>query len=1073
MVNFFIRRPIVSIVLSILIVLLGVVVIRGLSVEQYPFLAPPNIRVTGTYPGASAEAVEQSVAVPIEQEVNGVDRMIYMKSSNTSDGRMLLDVNFEVGTDQDTANVLTQNRVSTAAARLPAEVNQQGVTVKKQSPSILMVVSLYSPKDAYDANFLINYCGINLRDQLLRIPGIAQVDLFGGTDYGMRVWIKPDMMGKLGLVPSDIISAIKEQNIQAPAGKIGGAPTPKDQEMTQTLSTPGRLITPEEFENVIIRQTATGAVIRVKDIGHVELGSQDYNSFGRLNGKPGGAMAVYLLPGANQLKAAETIYETMEHAKSLFPPDMDYKIVYDTTPAVEASIHEILKTFVEALILVTLVVYIFLQNIRATIIPLLTIPVSLIGTFIFFPVLGFSINTLSMFGLVLAIGIVVDDAIVVVEAVIHHLEHGLSPKDATVQAMKEVSAPVIGIALILSAVFVPVALLAGLVGSMYKQFALTIAISVLLSAFNALTLTPALCALLLKPPKPAWGPLGVFFRGFNKVFDIVTNGYVSGSRILVRRGIITIGIVVAVVVGAGFFAKLIPAGFIPDEDQGILGVNVQLPPGASLTRTNEVLKRVETILGKTEGIDSYQTVGGYGVVTNTYQPNYGTLFARLKPWEERHGAALHVKGIMAELQKQFADIPEAIVFPFNIPTLSGFGAASGFNFLIQDRSGSMTVDELGEQTRKFIAAARQRPELGNVFTSFDPNYPQVKVDLDREKARTLGVPVNEVFQAMSTAMGGAFVNDFNRFGRLYRVYVQAQPESRLKSDDIGKIYVRSQTSNRMVPLSTLVTIKDIAGTELTTRFNLLRSVELQGSPAKGYTSGQALAALEQTFADTMPKEMSYAYSQLTYQEKIAPPPGPTFILAIVVVFLLLAAMYESWRLPWAVLLGSPLVALGALFGVWLFGFDNNVYVQIGLVMLIGLAAKNAILIVEFAKAKHEEGLSLEDAALTSARLRFRPILMTAFAFILGVVPLMKASGAGAGAQNVMGTGVFFGMLVATALGVFIIPGNFTFIENLGRRRKKKVDDGTPPIPVDTLERPIEPGVGHGPPIAARVGSGHP
>ncbi len=540
MANFFINRPIVSIVLSILIVLMGVVVIRGLSVEQYPFLAPPNIRVTGTYPGASAEAVEQSVAVPIEQEVNGVDRMIYMKSSNTSDGRMLLDVNFEVGTDQDTANVLTQNRTATAAARLPAEVNQQGVTVKKQSPSILMVVSLYSPKDSYDANFLINYCGINLRDQLLRIPGIAQVDLFGGTDYGMRVWFKPDMMAKLGLVPADVINAIKEQNVQSPAGKIGGSPTPKDQEMTQTLSAPGRLVTPEEFENVIVRQTATGAVVRIKDIGHVELGSQDYNSFGRLNGKPGGAMAVYLLPGANQLKAADTIYETMEHAKTLFPPDMDYKIVYDTTPAVEASIHEILKTFVEALILVTLVVYIFLQNLRATIIPMLTIPVSLIGTFIFFPILGFSINTLSMFGLVLAIGIVVDDAIVVVEAVIHHLEHGLTPKDATVQAMKEVTAPVIGIALILSAVFVPVALLAGLVGSMYKQFALTIAISVLLSAFNALTLTPALCALLLKPPKPTRGPLGIFFRGFNKVFEVTTNGYVSAARLLVRRGIITI-----------------------------------------------------------------------------------------------------------------------------------------------------------------------------------------------------------------------------------------------------------------------------------------------------------------------------------------------------------------------------------------------------------------------------------------------------------------------------------------------------------------------------------------------------
>ena len=1045
MANFFIRRPIVAIVISILTLLIGVIVIRGLSIEQYPFLAPPNIRVTATYPGASAEAVEQSVATPIEQEVNGVDRMIYMKSSNTSDGRMLLDVNFEVGTDQDTANVLTQNRVSTAAARLPAEVNQQGVTVKKQSPSILMVISLYSPKDAYDANFLINYCGINLRDQILRIPGIAQVDLFGGTDYGMRVWFKPDRLAKLGLTPSDVISAIKEQNLQAPAGKIGGAPTPNDQEFTETLSAPGRLVTPEEFENVIVRQSATGAVVRIKDIGRAELGSQDYNSFGRLNSKPSGAMAIYLLPGANQLKASETIYETMEHAKALFPPDTDYKIVYDTTPAVEASIHEILKTFVEALILVTIVVFIFLQNIRATIIPLLTIPVSLVGTFIFFPLLGFSINTLSMFGLVLAIGIVVDDAIVVVEAVIHHLEHGLPPKEATIKAMSEVSAPVIGIALILSAVFVPVALLGGLVGSMYRQFALTIAISVLLSAFNALSLTPALCAMMLKNPKPMRGPLGAFFRGFNKVFDVTTHGYVHVSRLLVRRGILTIGIVGVVVLGAVFFARAIPSGFIPDEDQGIFGVNVQLPPGASLARTSEVLKKVEAILAKTEGIESYQTIGGYGVVTNTYQPNYGSLFARLKPWEERHSDALHVKGIMAGLQKQFAAIPEGVVFPFNIPTLSGFGAASGFNFLIQDRTGSMTVDQLGEQTSKFIAAGRQRPELGTLFTSFDPNYPQVKVNLDREKARTLGVPVNEVFQTMSAAMGGAFVNDFNRFGRLYRVYVQAESSDRLKAEDIGRIYVRSRTTNSMVPLSTLVSIDDIAGTEITTRFNLLRSVELTGAPARGYTSGQALKALEEVFAQTQPSEMSFSYSSLSYQEKIAPPPAPTFILAILCVFLLLAAMYESWRLPWAVLLGSPLVALGALFGVWLMGYDNNVYVQIGLVMLIGLAAKNAILIVEFAKAKHEEGSSLEDAALTSARLRFRPILMTAFAFILGVVPLMKASGAGAGAQNVMGVGVFFGMLVATALGVFIIPGNFTFIEGLGRKGRAR-EIVPPPVP---------------------------
>jgi len=1034
MANFFIRRPIVAIVISILTVMLGAVTIKGLAVEQYPFLAPPNIRVIANYPGASAEAVEQSVATPVEQEVNGVDRLIYMQSKNTSDGRMQLDVNFEVGTDQDIANVLTQNRVSAAQARLPQEVTQQGVTVKKQSPSILMLISLYSPKDAYDANFLINYCGINLRDQLLRIPGIAQVDLFGGTDYGMRIWFRPDKLAKLGLTPADVISAIKEQNLQAPAGKVGAAPTPKDQQFTNTVSAPGRLVTAEEFENIIVRQSATGQVVRIKDIGRADLGSQDYNSFGRLNGKPSGAMAVYLLPGANQLKAAETIYHTMEQAKALFPPGMDYKIVYDTTPAVQASIHEILKTFVEALILVTLVVFIFLQNIRATIIPLLTIPVSLIGTFIFFPVLGFSLNTLSMFGLVLAIGIVVDDAIVVVEAVIHHLEQGTPPKEATIKAMEEVSAPVIGIALILSAVFVPVALLGGLVGSMYKQFALTIAISVLLSAFNALSLTPALCAMLLKAPRPMRGPLGVFFRGFNKVFEVTTKGYVSTSRLLVRHGILTIVLVAAVVVGAGLFARVIPAGFIPDEDQGIMGVNVQLPPGASLERTSALLKKVEDILAKTDGIESFQTIGGYGAVTSTYQSNYGSIFARLHPWEERKGEALHVKGIMAVLARQFAAIPEAVIFPFNVPTLAGFGAASGFNFLLQDRSGSLTVEQLGEQARKFLAAGRQRPELGTLFTAFDPNYPQVKVDLDREKARTLGVPVNDVFQAMSAALGGAYVNDFNRFGRLYRVYVQADAAARLRAEDIGKVYVRSKTTNEMIPLSTLVTIKNIAGTELTTRFNLLRSVEIQGAPARGYTSGQALAALEQVFAETMPKELSFAYSSVSYQEKVAPPAAPTFIMAIVCVFLLLAALYESWRLPWAVLLGSPLVALGAFLGVWLMGYDNNVYVQIGLVMLIGLAAKNAILIVEFAKAKHEGGASLEESALESARLRFRPILMTAFAFILGVVPLMLASGAGAGAQNVMGTGVFWGMLIATGLGVFIIPGNFTFMEGLGRRR---------------------------------------
>jgi HAE1 family hydrophobic/amphiphilic exporter-1 len=1038
MAQFFIRRPIVAIVISILIVIMGAFTLSRLSFEQYPFLAPPTIRVTATFPGASAVAVEQSVATPIEQEVNGVDRMIYMQSSNTSDGRMLLDVNFEVGVNQDTANVLTQNRVASAQARLPQEVNAQGVTVKKQSPSILMIVSVYSPNGSYDGNYLINYCGINLRDQLLRIPGIAQVDLFGGTDYGMRVWIRPDKLAKLGLTPADVIAAVREQNLQAPAGRIGAAPSPKDQLFTYTVAAPSRLVTSDQFEDIIIRSTEGGADVRIKDIGRVDLGSQDYNSFGRLDGKPAGAMAVYLLPGADQLKAAHTVYETMTRAKELFPPDMDYKIVYDTTPAVEASIHEIVKTFVEALILVTLVVFIFLQNVRATIIPLLTVPVSIIGTFIFFPLLGFSVNTLSMFGLVLAIGIVVDDAIVVVEAVMHHIEHGMSPRDATIQAMKEVSAPVIGIALILSAVFVPVAFVGGLTGRMYQQFALTIAISVLLSAFNALSLSPALAAMFLKPSHgPGRGPLGMFFRGFNWVFDKTTAGYVSVARLLVRKAILTILIVAAVTVGAGLFGRSLPSGFIPDEDQALLGVNVQLPPGASLERTGAILTEVEKIVAKTPGVDSYATVGGYGVVTNTFQPNFGTIFARLKPWDERHDPELHVKGAMAAIAREVSKIPEAIIFPFNIPTISGFGASAGFKFLLQDRSGTLTVEQLGAQTQTFLAAARQRPELASLFTSFDPNYPQVRIELDREKARSLGVPIDDVFAAMSTALGGSYVNDFNRFGRLYRVYVQAEADYRRKPQDIGEIFVRSKTSGTMIPLSTLLSTTSVAGTEITTRFNLFRSVDISGAPARGYTSGQALAALEDVFAATMPKEMGFAYSSLSYQEKTAPPAAPTFILAIVFVFLLLAAMYESWRLPWAVLLGSPLVALGAFLGVWLAGYDNNVYVQIGLIMLVGLAAKNAILIVEFAKAKNEEGMSVEEAAIESARLRFRPILMTAFAFILGVVPLILAKGAGAGSQNVMGTAVFWGMLVATALGVFIIPGNFAFVEQLGRRRSRR------------------------------------
>ena len=1057
MADFFIRRPTVAIVASIVITLLGLAVLQRLSIEQYPELSPPTIRVETTYQGAAAEVVEQSVATPIEQQVNGVDNMIYMKSLNTSDGRMLLDVSFQVGMDRDMANVLAQNRVSQAQSRLPQEVIQQGVTVKKINPSILMVVSIYSPQGSRDAQFLNNYAMINIRDALLRVPGIAQVDLYGGAEYGMRVWLRPDRLTALGLTPADVIDAIKEQNLQAPAGQVGAAPSPPGQEFTYTVKAPGRLVTAEEFENIILRQTTGGGTLRVRDVGRVELGSENYRSFGRAIVKDStgqwleGAAAnltVYLLPGANQLASAEGIYHTLEELGSYFPGDMAYEIVYDTTPSVEASIEAILHTLVEAFILVSLVVFVFLQSFRATIIPLLTVPVSLIGTFIFFPLLGFSINTLTMFGLVLAIGIVVDDAIVVVEAVIHHIEHGMTPHDATVQAMKEVSGPVVAIALILSAVFVPVALLGGLTGRLYQQFALTIAISVLLSAFLALSLAPALCAMILKPAKPTGGPLGAFYRGFNKVFEVTTGGYVKWTKLFVRRAALTIGVVVAATVATGLLGRALPAGFVPEEDMGIFMINVQLPPASSLERTAQVVSQVEDVLKGTEGILACTAVGGSGILTNSFSPEFASFFCKLAPWDERESPELHVSGIQQTLRRQLAAIPGAVIFPFTPPTIPGFGAAGGFNFLLQDRSGTFTVAELGRQTQAFLEAARQRPELANLFTSFNPQVPQVEVQLDREKARSLGVPINDVFAALSASMGGTYVNDFNRFGRLYRVYVQAEPAFRQKPDDIGQFYVRSRTTGEMVPLSTLMRVGPASGTEVTVRFNLFRSVEISGVPGPGYTSGQAMQALEETATQVLPREMGFAYAGFSYQEKQAPPAGPTFVLAIVFVFLLLAALYESWKLPWAVLLETPLVALGAFLGVWVAGYDNNVFVQVGLIMLVGLAAKNAILIVEFAKAQHEGGKPVEEAALEAARLRFRPILMTAFAFIMGVVPLVLAGGAGAAAQNRMGTAVFAGMLVATVVGVFVIPGLFAMVERIkiGKKTKPALADQAPAAP---------------------------
>lgn len=1035
MANFFIRRPIVAMVISILIMLVGTAVLLKLPVEQYPQIAPPNVQVTANYPGASAQVVEQSVATPIEQQVNGVDNMIYMKSLNSSDGRMVLNVTFQVGMNLDVANTLTQNRVAQAQSRLPQEVVQQGVTVKKVNPSILMVISLYSPEGTYDDLFLNNYAVLNIKDALLRVKGVSQVDLAGGAEYGMRIWIQPDKLAGFQLTPSDVIGAIRQQNIQAPAGQIGASPSKPNQQLTYTVLAPGKFSTPEQFGEILVRATPDGRQIRVKDVARVELGGEFYKSFGALNGKPAGVLLVYLLPGANQIESAKGVYATLDHLKRFFPDDVDYAISYDTTPAVQASINGIVQTLLEAVVLVVLVVFVFLQNARATLIPLLTVPVSLLGTFAVYPLLGFSVNTLSLFGMVLAIGTVVDDAIVVVEGVMHHIEGGLSPREATIQTMKEVSGPIVGISLILVAVFIPVAFLGGLVGQLYQQFALTIAISVIISAFNALTLSPALSALLLKPQTQDKGWLGRAFAGFNRAFDATTKGYIRWAAVLARKAAISILLVALFAAGAGGFAKIIPGGFVPDEDQGILMVNVQLPNGASLERTKQVCGQVDAILAETPGVERFNVIGGMSFLSGTFNPNSASYFVRLKDWKVRNTAGTSMQGLMKHLSGRLMAIPDCIAFPFTPPALPGFGAAGGFSFALKDLSGNLSVAELGDQVFRFIAQARKRPELTGLFTVFDPRSPQIQLDVDREKVGKLGVPMTDLFNTLQASLGGAYVNDFNRFGRLYRVYVQAEADYRQKPDDIGQFYVRSSTSSQMIPLSTLVDVRHVSGTEMTTRYNLARSVDITGRAAPGFSSTQAMHALEEVAARVLPREMGYEFSGLSYQEKIAPNPLPTFILAVVFVFLLLAALYESWSLPWSVLLGTPLVAVGAFLGVWLRGMDNNVFVQVGLVMLIGLAAKNAILIVEFAKAKREEGQSAVDAALEAAKLRFRPILMTAFTFILGVVPLMLATGSGANARQIMGTAVFWGMLVATVAGVFLIPALYVWVEARTHRPK--------------------------------------
>jgi hydrophobic/amphiphilic exporter-1 (mainly G- bacteria), HAE1 family len=1038
MARFFINRPIVAMVISILMVIIGLVAMAQLPIALYPNIAPPEILLTARYPGADAVTLEQSVATPIEQQMSGVDNMIYMYSLNQGSGsQMQLRVNFDVTTDPSVDQVLTNLRYSQAASQLPPDVVNQGVSVTKSVTSPLGLFVLYSPKGTYDPLFLANYAYVNINDPMTRVPGIGQVQIFGASQYAIRLWVNPDTLAKLDITVNEIASALQAQNTVNPAGQLGGDPVPRGQEFTYTVLAQGRLASLADFENVVVRARPDGALVRVKDVARVELGAQSYIRRGRLNGQPAALIAVYQLPGSNAIDTMKGATKLMDEIKARFPADLDYVTSLDTTLAVSAGIQEIVKTLVEALILVVIVVFIFLQGFRATLIPLLAVPVALVGAFMVFPLLGFSINTLSLFGLVLAIGLVVDDAIVVVEAVEHHIEQGLSPRDAAFKAMEQVSGPVVAIALILAAVFVPTAFIPGITGRMYQQFAVTIAVSVLISAFNALTLSPALSALLLRPRREMRGPLGAFFRGFNRWFARATDGYVGACGHLIRKSAVSMVLLLVVAVFAGLIGSRLAGGFVPDEDQGYFYVNVQLPLAASLERTAAVNDKLDAIFKTTPGIKYYTGVAGFSLlslVTTTYNSFY---FITLDDWDARNKKGLTADVMIGELNRRLAGVAEAQVFAFAPPAIPGIGTSGGVTFMLEDRAGKDPTF-LAENTATFLAAARKRPEFARLFTTLLPSAPQFFAEVDRDKVLKQGITLASVYQALQAFLGGAFVNYFNQYGRVWQVYVQAEGEFRTKAENVGQFYVRN-AAGHPVPLSTLVSMRQVNGPEFTTRFNEYRAAQINGSLAPGYSTRQGMRALEEVFAQTMSRDMGFDYSGISFQEKVAEqgiPPIAVFGFSLLVVFLLLAAQYESWTLPFGVLLGTPIAVLGAVGALWLGRFELDVFSQIGLVMVIGLAAKNAILIVEFAKDERERGASLVDAALAAARVRLRPILMTAFAFILGVLPLVISTGAGANSRRILGATVLGGMLAATLIAIFIIPVTFYVSERFRRESKK-------------------------------------